>query len=166
MLVWGDATAELRSRLELAGSLLLLPGGQRLAAISLSEAAVWDTESGQRLLALESDASLLERLAYGRFEGGPHLVASSCGQVVAACNFWVVEAHDYGDDFASVYVHLLAAWDVRGGRLLYRTQQRIFLRPHLTGCGIAVAGLTTMADEFLGGPPVATLPPLDASSAM
>lgn len=93
------------------------------------------------MFALEREARLLRLLAKGP------IAASSCGQLLAACGDLRVVT-DGGRNSHNEY--MLAIWDARSGRRLIRTERRDDRQTWGSRCEVAVAPLTTMADEFIG----------------
>lgn len=108
----------------------LLPGGRRFVATNRSDAAVWDSETGERVIALEPAA----RPSMAReFD----LAVSPCGRIAAVCA-------------ADSRVESILVWDTRSGRLLHRAERRVAV---VSVCSVVLAPMTTMADELRGASP-------------
>lgn len=136
----------------------LLPGGWHVA-IDRSKAAIWDTETGKPVRALESDEELLSAMQ------NLSIAVSPCGLVVAACGKKAGEVHDHEKinlnwRFRDIF-DTLVLWDALSGRMLLRRTEwsgsdRLSKRhPRFDRirqqrrCAIRVASMTNMADAFL-----------------
>lgn len=139
--VWvsDGTTGELRQRV--AGISSLLPGGRHGFSID-SQAAVWDVYSGAQMLALRSGIQMGNAV----LSRSSRVPASFGGHVLAACG-------DLQGAEETLH-HMLAIWDTRFGRVLFRTEHPSYRGDDSVvirnaACDVAVSPVTTMANEFL-----------------
>jgi len=134
LFVWDGITGELHRHLPLTSSnwFTFLPGGRHFVAANSSGAAVWDSETGQLLVALEGGALVPPYVDEGGFEVSP------CGRLVAVCGLNDVDQ-----------VESLAVWDTLSGRMLAKRVRHTTVPAEAYSCGVRVAPMATMAQELL-----------------